>query len=165
MHFHHLRLPPENEFGPPIFGTPPHFFEPFLYEFWLLSLRNSLLSNTHLGQILQTLEKNVPATGIPKLNLASRLALPLTCLQTHNEILQQYRLALLPEEDDLQMAYIDETLVFIRSMRQRAHVNGATEQALKALLRYAQLHLSCTWSVVSAAGGLLCVVLYLGGCC
>ena len=74
-----------------------------------------------------------------KLNLASCMALPLSCLKTYQEILQQYRHALLcrsTHEDSgtSEVPYVDETLLSIRTMRDLANVHGATDQAVKALL-------------------------------
>lgn len=72
--------------------------------------------------------------GATKLNFASCLALPLTCLHTYQEILQQYRLTLQQQESDLETAYVDETLFVIRTLRQLANIRGATDEAVKALL-------------------------------
>ena len=90
-------------------------------------------TNPAFCQVVQARE------GASKLNFASYLALPLMCLQIHQEITQQYRLTLHQDEnqdeDNIEIAYVDETLSLIRSMRQRANVHGASDQAVKALLR------------------------------
>ena len=95
-------------------------------------LTNWKANNAAFSQMLTKSEG--AGSSATKFNFAAFLALPLTCLHTHQETLQQYRLSLQKQESDLETAYVDETLCVIRSMRQRAAVCGATDQAVNALL-------------------------------
>lgn len=97
-------------------------------------LTNWKASNAAFSQILAEGEEIRCPGPAAKLNFASYLALPLMCLHTHQETLQQYRLTLQRQENDLETAYVDETLFVIRTMRQRANIRGATDEAVKALL-------------------------------
>ena len=96
-----------------------------------------------------------------KLNLASSLALPLTCLKTYQEILQQYRLALQQcstqnVDGGEEAALVDQTMLAIRSMRDRASVHGATDQAVKSLLSIEKKMVSL--AVCDTAGAVISIV-------
>jgi hypothetical protein len=113
------------------------FFRKYINNFDRMyqMLTNWKATNAAFCEMLQKGERACKSTSsLGKLDFASLLALPLTCLQVHQEILQQYRLVQEDADDDLERARIDRVLVIISAMCQYADFHGAAGQSVKTLL-------------------------------